>query len=333
MAKCAIVAIPRENSSVWKVSSEKVPHMTLLFLGDLPADADEKLMTEFVEHVAQNSAEPFGMEVKDRGILGDDKADVLFFNMNNVIGSRLEGLRSYLLSNSEIRKHYDSTEQYPEWTPHLTLGYPKTPATKPEEMYDDELGWISFDRLAIWFEEDSGPSFKLEYSDRGELAEVAMFDDAEDVLQHFGVKGMRWGRRKSVVPTEVTVSAEPGRRAKATGGTGQRASEDAQRTAVYKQKAKASTTDSLSTKELQELVNRMNLEQQYSRLANPQNGNNKSIIKMGMDFVKSASETKTNADKILGDEYLNGEVTKMAREAGFNKFAAYAASKVVKPKK
>ena len=34
MSNLVIVAIPDENDRVWKVSSEKIPHMTLLFLGD-----------------------------------------------------------------------------------------------------------------------------------------------------------------------------------------------------------------------------------------------------------------------------------------------------------
>jgi len=100
---------------------------------------------------------------------------------------------------------------------------------------------------------------------------------AETVLQHYGVKGMKWGKRKSVA-TSVTTTATPGKRVKATGGTLQPASEDAIKTAATKQRAKKSTTDSLSTKELQELVTRMNLEQQYERLAGPSNPAKKFIV-------------------------------------------------------
>lgn len=68
----------------------------------------------------------------------------------------------------------------------------------------------------------------------------------DDVLEHFGIKGMRWGvRRKN--------PQHP-------------ASDDATLAKAHKAKAKASGTKALSNKELQELVTRMNLEQQYSRL-------------------------------------------------------------------
>jgi len=84
-------------------------------------------------------------------------------------------------------------------------------------------------------------------------------------VAHSGVKGMKWGVRKKI-PTAVEVHARAGRRVKTSGGKMQDASEDAIRVAVAKQKAKKSTTDSLSTKELRDMVDRMNLEQQYSRL-------------------------------------------------------------------
>lgn len=95
-----------------------------------------------------------------------------------------------------------------------------------------------------------------------------MTDEVEDFLEHFGVKGMKWGRHKAQSgPTAVSVSREPGKKVKARGGTGLSPHEDAVNAAVTKQKAKSSTTDSLSNKELQDLVTRMNLEQQYSRLS------------------------------------------------------------------
>lgn len=101
---------------------------------------------------------------------------------------------------------------------------------------------------------------------------------ADEVLKHYGVKGMKWGKRKDRGPVSVTTSTSPGRKVKAKGGTGQPASEDAIRTAATKQRAKKSTTDSLSTKELQELVTRMNLEQQYARLSGPSNPAKKFVV-------------------------------------------------------
>lgn len=103
----------------------------------------------------------------------------------------------------------------------------------------------------------------------GESEQLSVLDT---VLSHYGVKGMKWGRRKDRSPVDIQTSAEPGKRVQAKGGENQPASEDARRAAAAKQKAKASTTDALSNKELQELVTRMNLEQQYSRLTSRDSG-------------------------------------------------------------
>lgn len=103
-------------------------------------------------------------------------------------------------------------------------------------------------------------------------------------LIHFGVKGMKWGVRKadkSSGPQSVQVKAYLGNRVvRTTGGKGHDLSDDAKRAAVLKQKSRKSNVRSLSNKELQDLVNRMNLEQQYSRL-------NKDVLKRGEEQARS----------------------------------------------
>lgn len=122
----------------------------------------------------------------------------------------------------------------------------------------------------------------------GTLTEVV------DSIVHYGVKGMRWGVRRgdksSSGPSEVLVKTTPGKRVETAGGKRQPAHEDAIRTAGHRQKAKASTTDSLSTKDLQELVNRMNLEQQYSKLAAGSKRENAGA-KFAKDLMKSETQS------------------------------------------
>lgn len=92
--------------------------------------------------------------------------------------------------------------------------------------------------------------------------------NVEKVLAQSGVKGMKWGvRKRDKTPTDVVVKTNPGRRVKAKGGKYHGASEDAIKAAIARQTARKSTVDSLSNQELQALVTRMNLEQQYSRLS------------------------------------------------------------------
>lgn len=292
MSGVAIVAIPKENNSAWQVSSEKIPHLTLLYLGDNPKDLDE--IKEFTIFSALKVLHPFSLDVSHRGTLGEDKADVVFFRKSQSNVKLLEDFRSYLLENNAIRTAYESIDQFPGWLPHLTLGYPETPAKFPEEPYQREVSWVNFDKIAIWEGNYTGPEVTLQEREYPEgMAMSGLVDDfIEDALQHYGVLGMKWGVRRNRTPTGVTTVTRAGRRVKTSGGTGQDASEDAIRVARSRQIAKKSTTDALSTKELRDLVDRMNLEQNYARLtARPK------YFKTGMDFVNTGLKTVNTGEK------------------------------------
>lgn len=155
----------------------------------------------------------------------------------------------------------------------------------------------------------------------------------EQVLAHFGVKGMKWGIRRreetSKVPDGETVPIQkkPGTKVYADGGKKVPAHDDAIKTAISKQKAKNSTTDSLSTKELQELVNRMNLEQQYAKLTNPQNQKNKLSIKEGMKVVNQVLEAKKAYNKLMEDPFINEAVNNVKEDLGINNLTRKAVKK------
>jgi uncharacterized membrane-anchored protein YjiN (DUF445 family) len=68
----------------------------------------------------------------------------------------------------------------------------------------------------------------------------------DDFLEHYGVKGMRWGTKKA--------NREP-------------ASSESATSAAIRARAKTSSVKALSNKELQDAINRMNLEQQFKRLS------------------------------------------------------------------
>lgn len=176
MTNWSIVAIPEVGETVWHVSSEKVPHLTLLHLGE-QNDPDKAIhIAAYLEHAIGISLNKFGAEVKTRGVLGDKAADVLVFETNHRIKD-LTTFRSHLLSDAVIRECYDSAEQFPSWLPHLTLGYPNAPAKKPPAgLHSLPIYSVYFDKIALWVDDFDGPSFELDYKNS--------YDMAQDSIAH-----------------------------------------------------------------------------------------------------------------------------------------------------
>lgn len=115
-------------------------------------------------------------------------------------------------------------------------------------------------------------------------------EPSDAVLAHYGIKGMRWGKRKggdssSSKSSSTTSNKEP-------------ESTDYSNAKKHSERAKASGTKSLSNKELQDVVTRMNLEQQYSKL----NGGPKKS--RGQDYVKKMMAD--NAKQIAGQYAQKG---------------------------
>lgn len=293
-----IVALPSENDPVQKVSSEKAAHMTLLYLGKPDFDqARIDLITGFVEHAA-STLSPFMLDVERRGVLGSDNADVLFFVKKQA--KRIATFRDHLLQNDLISETYHSTEQYPEWTPHLTLGYPETPAKKsPSE--DSGIWYVNFDRISLWTGDSTGPTFQLLPDDND--MEVAMSQTQRgrafimgDSISHYGVKGMHWGVRKAE-------SSGGGSTAKAAPRP--RMSEDAKNVEKAFSKINRGGTDALSNHELQSVVTRMNLEQNYHRLTSEPSPQQAHAMAQGHNLVKTAlgyGKTYNDVKKFLDSD-------------------------------
>jgi 2'-5' RNA ligase len=273
-----VVALPSENDYVHKVSSEKNPHLTLLYLGE--PDYDQGQITKLQEYVdyASTFLFQFSLEVDRRGELGDKKADVLFF-YKDYLSRKIQTFRDHLLQNPLISAAYHGTEQFEGWTPHLTLGYPETPAKKPPNDFDAGVTFVQFDRVALWIGDSEGPTFDLKpfrYDMEVAMSQIqsphsVMSEVEQTALRHYGVKGMKWGVRRaddqpSVAPKPPSVSADV------------KAAVNAQR------KISQGGTQTLSNQELQGLLTRMNLERQYRTMmtAPPE----KSSVDRGHDQVK-----------------------------------------------
>ena len=114
-------------------------------------------------------------------------------------------------------------------------------------------------------------------------------------LEHFGVKGMRWGVRKRQEPVSTGVAKTP-------------MSSDAALTSKIRTKARTSGMSSLSNEELFALNQRLQLERQYSALtALP-------ATKSGMDKVQSVMKVTGTINNVI--KLVNSPVGKAAIAMG-----------------
>lgn len=288
-----LVAVPREDDYVWKVSSQKVPHMTLLYFG-APEWTPEQLLhvTEYVEH-ATSLMRRFGMSVERRGELGPDPADVLFFEKERVY-RQLNQFRDNLLAERNMHEAFLKADQFPEWTPHLTLGYPDSPA-KPDTR-DYGIGWVEFDQIALWTGDFQGPTFRLKSWDWE--AEMAMGQIASGrgtvsgILSHYGVKGQKWGVR---------------RKRGASGGSNKRT--------MFKK-----APNKLSTEELTARIRRMEIERKYNDLNRADKSNGQKLVE----------EILTSTGRRVATTALTGASLVAIRAALTSRFGESVATEVTR---
>lgn len=154
------------------------------------------------------------------------------------------------------------------------------------------------------------------------------------VVKHYGVKGMHWGVRKAE-------SSGGGSAPAARPASKPRMSEDAKNVEKAFSKINRGGTDALSNQELQHLVSRLNLEQQYSRLtteASPQQahamerGHNmaKSILGYGKTINDIHKFLDSPTGKFLKGAFSAGKVAAAAYTGGASGAAAAGASLAVR---
>jgi 2'-5' RNA ligase len=289
-----VVALPDEDDPVRKYSSEKEPHLTLLYLGNPDYDDEQIAHIEgYVEHAA-SLIHSFVLEVESRGELGDNQADVLFLSKR--WSREIVTFREQLLQDPLISAAYHSADQFPEWTPHLTMGFPENPAKK-DGNETPRFYAVNFNRIALWTGDSIGPTVRLKPYDYDSEVAMSQLEQGRSVveshLEHFGVKGMKWGVRRA----DKSDSTES-------------ASEDARAAKEATTKLKSSGVKSLSNKELKDLVERMSLEQRYSTLVADKSKN--SPVNRGHDKVKKTLKIAKTVGEI--HSFANSPTGKLIRE-------------------
>lgn len=171
----------------------------------------------------------------------------------------------------------------------------------------------------------------------------------EQELAHIGVKGMKWGVRKRRDSTSeaapdheaVTVVRTSSGKVSTSGGRGHGMSEDAVNAVAIRQKARSSGRDSLSNKEMQAIITRMELEGKYAKVmaanAAPKSKGRQlveqllkqegqammkgkpgplgSLVKVGMTKYKASQAASAGAAKAANDARRAANAARAARAA------------------
>lgn len=144
-----IALLPAEDDPIHGVSSEKHAHVTVVFLGSLDPSMDDSIH-EAVRHAA-TTIKPVTLPITSREPLGDNNADVLMLDV-----TEFQSVYDMLTHDPAVSAAMRYAEQYPKWTPHLTLGYPEDPAKA-----DLDQTTIRFDRMSLWIGDSVGQTFTL----------------------------------------------------------------------------------------------------------------------------------------------------------------------------
>lgn len=113
--------------------------------------------------------------------------------------------------------------------------------------------------------------------------------DLEDVLAHYGIKGMKWGVRRSEAQLERARNRKSKKKDKPA-----RLSEDAAIAEAAKKQARDRGTKSLTNKQLEQVNQRMNLEHQFSSLTDKT-----SKISKGQKLVKETLSVSNTANEVI----------------------------------
>jgi 2'-5' RNA ligase len=198
----AIMAIPTPLESIRLVGDEE-KHATLLFFGEtatLPGEARQTLL-DSVE-MACKMLFPFSESVVDVARLGSDVPPALVAKLS---GESLSQVRNLFMMNPAVKGYQDNTEQFPSFTPHMTLAHPDFTDEAIIRALMRQIYRVRFDRLSVWWNDerfdcslDLAQDSVASMSDAVDnfLAKHAVED--EDHLEHHGVKGQKWGVRRKV---------------------------------------------------------------------------------------------------------------------------------------
>lgn len=195
----AIVVVPSDLDPIRLVGDES-KHATLLHFGEtatLPSDAKSVLL-DLVAQAAQLTM-PFTERICEVSRLGPKTPPALVAMLSD---RYLGQIRNALQVTPQVREYLQNSQQHPQFTPHVTLGYPDYAREEALRALMISLYRVQFDRISLWW---NGEHYDVPFMDPQD-AKVAENDGVNEAgwsdnlvsnfLAHFGIKGMRWGIRR-----------------------------------------------------------------------------------------------------------------------------------------
>lgn len=190
---------------------------------------------------------------------------------------------------------------------------------KNRDKYENEYWKKNTEVLNKHLNKVKSPSGKLRlaYDDsKGTIVEEvkqSAINDLDDILQHYGVKGMKWGViRSKASSVGKSVKSATKSTAKAVKTRMEEEAKSSKRETSWKKKL--STIHDMDNKELQSTLNRVRLENDFKRLAKDQKTRNSADRKNRRDDLK----TYRNREK-LSDSQLASTVEKLRLKDGLRR--------------
>lgn len=122
---CVVLTIGAHNNEVEDLPSATVeggPHITLVYFGDTSLPPE---MIEELKALCEETSALFPLEFLETGYIQTFNDDAVVLGVDDTENSIATRVRSYILAriSDELYMKFKEAETYPDYTPHLTLGY------------------------------------------------------------------------------------------------------------------------------------------------------------------------------------------------------------------
>lgn len=145
---CCIVAIPGDSGFPDKVAGGQ--HITLLYLGDsrIPVPIARTIQATIADVVSEIGTS-LAVATKDIAYYGED-GDAVVIELDGSEGSNLRVLRERILDRLpvEARHIFDQVQTWPDYKPHMTLGYISEGYELPTDV--PVPPYIQLTRIELW---------------------------------------------------------------------------------------------------------------------------------------------------------------------------------------